>query len=148
MYTREQRPLGLRRLLSSAKYLFICIAVGLFCFGMQAKQAHAAITSGTGTYSGSVKGTSTTFSVNVPSGSNIALFVSVGNFSGTVASTTYNGVSMTQLWSEPDGLGAGIISKSFILANPATGSHNLTITCSTSCSSILASAQRSEENTS
>lgn len=69
------------------------------------------------------------FTVNVDSGSNRILFVGLGTFlSGDVTSVTYNGVSMTKLWSEiPNTYDINRIT-GWILVNPATGSNTLSVT--------------------
>ncbi len=94
------------------------------------------ITVGTGAYSGA-QTSSFSYSVNVAAGSNIALFVAIGS-EGPVASASYNSVSMTNLWDQTDQYSGGSYNATaFILANPATGSNSLAITCASNCGGVL-----------
>ncbi len=112
---------------SYTRPLYILLALGVVLFGMQGRQAKAAIIAGTVTTSTSAATiTSSTVSVNIASSSSSALFVTVADQFGAVASASYNGVPMVKLWGVLDG--AGVTEDAgFILGNPATGTHNLIV---------------------
>jgi hypothetical protein len=87
------------------------------------------ITFGSGTPFSDLTTGTRSFSVNVPSGSNTALFVAIGSESGSVSSVSYGGAALTKLWDQADGCNCGTErSSGWILINPSTGSNTLALT--------------------
>jgi hypothetical protein len=111
----------------------IVLAVLVCCFFLNANEASAAIVHGTAVTPGMQAGATTNISVTVATTPNPALFVSIFGVS-SISSITYNGVTMTRLWQVQYGTNVGL-SSAFILANPATGAHTLTINCDAACGS-------------
>ncbi len=102
----------------------ICFLLVTFGF---ATRAEAAITAGTGAeLYNYVPGTSN-FSVTVAATANPALFVTLNGQLASISSVTYNGVPLTKIWDQVDGVGVGR-STGWILVNPAAGSHTLAVT--------------------
>jgi hypothetical protein len=85
---------------------------------------------------GSATSTSLTVSHTV-TGSNPVLFVSVFYDNATVVSMTYNGVAMTLV--KVHAFGSNNLAL-YVLANPATGTHNIVFTVNTSVSLALIGA--------
>ena len=76
-------------------------------------------------------GTSLTFAHNNVAGDYLVLVVESTTSDIAHLSATYNGVSMSQINGENNAHGTGIVAL-FGLAGPATGSHNVVVSCSDS----------------
>ncbi len=118
--------------MSKSKFIFIVVFFFSLLFS-KANYALAAIVHGTAVTPGMQAGATTNISVTVATTPNPALFVSIFGVS-SISSVTYNGVTMTRLWQVQYSSNVGL-SSAFILGNPATGAHTLTINCDAACGS-------------